>query len=580
MSEAVQDSSAQSRAGKSQAAQAVSKTTTLGDIARLLPYLSTEKGPLAWTVIVDLLANLALIGLSVATAHIVGTAVLTGQLDAPGWWIVAATLAVLRPVLTWHEMDVSHSVAYRVLAALRIRLFDGFARGIPSPRGVHSGHMAATTMTDVEKLEFFYAHTVAQLVSAGALLVITVPVLTALSPALGAVFVGGCALLIAFALPLMRRGERLGVEQQTKTAELSEKTVDVLAGTREILVFTKTAVAVADLAAQGDALDASSRKVRELNALGALVRESVVVLTSLALALTAYSVRGLNPVWVPCLLAGSLTLLAPLAEAVAVIATLQPHRSSARRVAEGIELSTGVGAARHPAVYSLPGDAAELAVFTHKAQFAYPGRDALQIPDLRIYPGEHVGIAGPSGVGKSTLARLLTGLWQPTSGTVVVAGRPVSDYSADELPSVVQLVEQDTPLFHGTLAENLRMGCPQASDKQLARVLQLVQLELNGVPAEQCLSVSVGEEGSTLSGGQKARICLARALVMNPEVLVLDETTAALDAQAESAVMDVVATLDCTVLVISHREQTLARTDRVVRWLDADFASEKTEIRS
>ena len=190
----------------------------------------------------------------------------------------------------------------------------------------------------------------------------------------------------------------------------------------------------------------------------------------------------------------------------------------------------------------------------------------MDLPDLSIKRGEHVGLAGPSGTGKSTLAKLLAGLWATQQGTIEVCGKPVSAYLPSELTHTVQLVEQETPLFYGTLAENLRLGAEKISDPLLEQTLESVGLPVGSSDFPLTLDSFLSEGGSSISGGQRARLGLARALVRCPAVLILDETTAALDAHNESAVMDVVNQLECAVLVISHREQTLKHLSRIVRW--------------
>ena len=365
------------------------KSTTFTDLKALMPFMATEKKLLLWTIAVDLLANLSLIALSTITAYVVGTAVIYEKLASWQWWAAGIVLALLRPLLTWHEMDISHSVAYRVLAALRMALFHGFSRGIPSPRGIHSGQLASTAMTDIEKLEFFYAHTVAQLVAASVLTALALPLLWSIAPLLAVTFVLGCILLYLISLPLMRRGNSLGQEQQKKFTGLSEKTVDVLAGTREILVFHRVENALAEVSKSGQKLDHVTRKVRLNTAYGTALRESVVILTSLALAVIAFRHNNINPVWIPCLLAGTLTLMAPLAEAVAVIANVQPLRSSARRVAEGISLGHNQ---QQTNINYVPKDH-ELAVHLKDVRYAYPGREPLGLPDLSIKRGEHIGLS-------------------------------------------------------------------------------------------------------------------------------------------------------------------------------------------
>lgn len=545
----------------------------------LVPHMAGEWAGVAWTAAVGILNNLALIALAVTGAYVVSLAVFRNEVAQQGWWLGGAAVVLLRAVLTWHEMDLSHSIAYRILAALRMALFDGFSRGVPArTRGQHTGKLAATAMGDVEKLEFFYAHTVAQLAGAAVLLLAGVATLLAIGPALAWALLLGVTALVAVTLPGLRKGAALGARVQQAKSELSVLAVDLLAGTREILGFGLQEHAQHQLADRTRAVDAVQRRLNTVLALAGSLRELCVLGTVVAVFLAAASQSGLDPVWLPALVAGTLTLLAPVAEGVATVTQLQPHRASAHHVMEGIRLPSETPTAGTAATLDADsrldcrwgGLDGPLGVEVRDVAFTYDGGTAALRPvSLSVAPGEHLGISGRSGAGKSTLARLLLRLWAPDAGSISLVsrtGQAVNIWALDEsrFRRMVTLVEQDARVFHGTVLENMRLAVPDAQDAEVLAALDRAGLPLLGERWADGLHTVIGEEGMSLSGGERARFCLARALLLLPKVLVLDETTASLDAASEHALMEAVAGLAgvTTVITISHRESTLAACDR------------------
>lgn len=539
----------------------------------LVPHIKGEWPAMAWTAVVSMVNNVALVALAVTGSFVVALAVVRGETARPGWWLAGAAAVLLRAVLTWHEMDLSHSIAYRILAALRMALFDGFARGIPArTRGQHTGKLAATAMGDVEKLEFFYAHTVAQLAGAAVLLLGGAAVLLAVGPALAGALLLGIAALLTVTLPGLRKGAALGARLQQAKSELSVLAVDLLAGTREILGFGLQEHAQRQLADSTRAVDTEQRRLSAVLALAGSLRELCVLGTVVAVFLAAASQPGLDPVWLPALVAGALTLLAPVAEGVATLTQLQPHRASAQRVLEGISLPPAAPAphaAETGRTAAFPGDG-PLGVEVRDVAFTYDGgAPALQRTSLSVAPGEHLGISGRSGAGKSTLTRLLLRLWAPDAGTISLVsstGEAVDAWAVDEsdFRRWVTLVEQDARVFHGTVLENMRLAVPDAGEADVLAALDQAGLPLDGARWPEGVHTLIGEDGMSLSGGERARFCLARALLLRPKVLVLDETTASLDAASEQALVEAVAGLagGTTVITVSHRESTLATCDR------------------
>lgn len=202
--------------------------------------------------------------------------------------------------------------------------------------------------------------------------------------------------------------------------------------------------------------------------------------------------------------------------------------------------------------------------------YVYPnGEKVLENLNVCIQKGEYVGFCGYSGVGKSTLFNLLLGFLKPTAGEIRIDDSVLNPEVQSSWLRKVGYVPQDVFIFHGTLAENIALGCKEVDRKRVLRVLELVSLGkwLQSLP--DGMDTSLGEAGGRLSGGQKQRIGIARALYKNIDVLLLDEATSALDNKTEKEINETLSLLkrtyeQLTVLSIAHRESSLAYCDRVI----------------
>jgi ATP-binding cassette subfamily B protein len=245
---------------------------------------------------------------------------------------------------------------------------------------------------------------------------------------------------------------------------------------------------------------------------------------------------------------------------------VQKASGAARRVAAMMDTAPAIRAPARPEPMPLP-PRGELGF--EAVRFSYPGRDgppALDGFTLAVRPGERVALVGPSGAGKSTVLRLLLRFYDPDAGVVRIDGVDLTRADPAEARARIALVAQDTPLFSGSAADNIRFGCPDATGEAVRAAALAAQADgfLRALP--QGFETLVGEHAKTLSGGQRQRLAIARALIRRAPILLLDEATSALDAENERLVQRALlqAMVGRTTLVIAHRLATVLEADRIV----------------
>ncbi len=254
----------------------------------------------------------------------------------------------------------------------------------------------------------------------------------------------------------------------------------------------------------------------------------------------------------------------PVSSAMELYARSQRMLASGRRVSEVLETQPSVEDKGTMAAIPVP--------LTHgfvckSVVFSYPnGKPVLHELDFSIGPGARIGIVGRNGSGKSSLARILARVADPSAGLVTLEARSLTEYRLDALRNAICYVPQHPVLFSGTIRENLLYAAPAASDRRMAPAIKTAQLEEVLLRLPRGLETPLGPEAAGLSGGEQQRLALARALLRESPVLILDEATSALDLPTESAVFQALAgtSRNQTIVVISPRLKSLTWLDRIL----------------
>lgn len=204
--------------------------------------------------------------------------------------------------------------------------------------------------------------------------------------------------------------------------------------------------------------------------------------------------------------------------------------------------------------------------FNH-VHFRYHAERAI-VEDINfsLQAGQKVAVVGPSGSGKSTLVKLLFRFYDVQQGAITIDGQSIDGVTQASLREAIGIVPQDTVLFNDSILENIRYGCPQASDKQVQEAIKMAHLDEFIANLPQGHHTKVGERGLKLSGGEKQRVAIARTILKRPRILVFDEATSSLDSHSERAVLNAFAQIQqgCTTLVIAHRLSTIVDADKIV----------------
>jgi ATP-binding cassette subfamily C protein CydD len=534
---------------------------------RLMQEGRRTSGALYASIGLGLVSGWAVIAQAICLAQIVNGIVFR-HLPVAGvsvWFYGLAALFLTRAGLAYMAEVAAFRASSAIKTDLRARLLDRLlARGPIHAADETSADVAATLLEGVEALEPYFSRYMPQMA-----LCVAVP-LAILALVFPLDFYSGMILLIAgplvpvFMVFVGYRAEAINQRQWDKLLRLSSHFLDVLQGFTTLKLFGR---ARDEIAIAQRITDDYRRTTMQGLRVAFLTSAVLEFFASLAIALIAvlFGARLIHghfdfyPAFLVLLLAPE--YFVPLRGLSVHYHARMSAIAAARRIFDLLDAEvTPQGTAILPKLASIN-------ITCTGVSFAYDGTPVLENLHADFPAGKITAIVGASGAGKTTLARLLLKFAAPSAGTIVInSAHDLADLAAEAWWPMLAWVPQNPRLFHGTIAENLRLGCPEASLEEMREAARLARALPFIEALPQGFDTPVGDNGAGLSGGQIQRIALARAYLKNPSILILDEATANLDPESETEILDVIVDLAAgrTVIVIAHRLAVAKRADQIL----------------
>lgn len=498
-----------------------------------------------------------------------GMAVLTGlgeDINISFKTIVCLLLsfAVLRAVFRFAEQRTNHYIAFTLLAIIRDRVFKALRKLCPAKlEGRDKGDLISLITSDVELLEVFYAHTISPICIAAITELIMCLFIGSYHPLLGVVAFASY-ILVGVILPLIisKRSGTTGDDLRAQSGELSAHMLESIRNIDDTLQYSYGSKRLEEIEKKTEELSGKQGVLSKLTGTNMAIANLMILISDILMfAVCAYLYQSgqitFSGFIIP--LIALMSSFGPVIALASLGTTLQSTVASGARVLAIIDEEPETEDIEGKENISFAG--AEVNALT----FSYGTEEVLNDVSLTVPYKKITGIVGKSGCGKSTLLKLLMRFWKTVPGMVSVSGRNIDDINTDNLRYMESYMTQETQLFKDTIAGNIRIGKLDATDEEVIDACKKASIHDFIMTLPKGYDTEVGELGSTLSGGEKQRIGLARAFLHNAPFMLLDEPTSNLDSLNEAVILKSLKeeSEDKTILLVSHRQSTMRIADEI-----------------
>ena len=537
--------------------------------ARLFKIAKEVKGKLIISTLASVFGNMGHLGLmGFGAMMILSYAGLTPWGNGSTWRILMGISAFTIMICRFTEGLVSHDAAYTLLRDMRVHMFKVIKDLAPAClMDRQKGDILSVAVADIETIEFFFAHTIGPVFT-----VILLPLTTlTIAGKVNMIFVWVLLplyLIISVILPYisLKAGINVGRQYRRDVGKLKSHVLESVYGMRDIQIFGIGNERKKEVIRQTEKINKSAHVITWHRQLVTSAPTFFIYLARiLIIAVASYlaATGKSDPVGVIVLSFVVSASFSSTQSLTMVVTSLLETFAAAERLFDVEDTQPAVTQAEHPV------EIGKIEKIQFKnVSFAYNkgGKPVLENLNLVISGKDKIGVMGASGIGKSTIIRLLLRFWDVTSGEILINGINIKDISLYSLRSHIALLEQDTFIFNDTIAGNIAFGKPEATLDEIKVAAKRAGLAEFIETLPDKYDTDMGELGSRLSGGERQRVGIARVMLTNPDMLVMDEPTSALDIINEKGLLKTLDQeyKDKMIMIVSHRRSTLTDCNRIL----------------
>ena len=494
------------------------------------------------------------------------------SLSYPLIFTIIILSGILRGIVRYFEQYSNHYIAFKILAILRIKIFRALRHlSLDKLEDKSKGDLVSLLQGDIETLEVFYAHTITPVLIALLTSVVMVIFMCLTTSIYLGLYLILAYLIIGVIIPVIfyKVNSKFGKKYRLKMAQFEDFYLDSIYGGYEIIANNKQEMYKKEVTKRSKDLIDVTKKSEMKNNTFMNITNSVIVILNILIIVIGYLLYKNNMIFNYEIILAYVVLTSSLGPVLALAnlpSNLVQTFASGNRVLDILELKSSIVDGNTNISNVLP-------ITFNKVSFKYDTKYILNNVNLTINKNEIVGILGPSGVGKSTILKLIMRFYDVSSGEVLINDMNIKNISYKSLYDNINLFSQSTYLFHDTILNNLLIAKSDASKEEVITACQNAGIYDYILAQKEGFNTKISDLKDNISEGEKQRLGLARVFLRKPKLLLLDEATANIDAINEGIILNALKqySKDMSIIIISHRKSTLSICNKIYEFKEGNL---------